>query len=882
MTSPVARWSTPFRVLPSGYNLDPSRPTIASVGGPNAGQFVVVWTASGGPSNLGDSSGSAVYAQLFNQDGSKRGDVILVNSTTSGNQTDAVVVPRGAESGFAVIFTDMSGANGTSTDVRIRLFDENGVAEGPDVVVGASGSTIGNLQYMPSAALTRDFGTILVTYNDGGIGAGEIHAQLLRSSAPVSVVTPDFEPTLGPPPAGEADTHSQSNVAAVPNLGFIATWVDNLDGGTAGGGGTAIRGQLYSYLGVPAGPQFTITTAMPNAFVSGPQAAALTSPDNRMMVTWVQDDDPSGGIDYNVYGRIYTSTGGGLTPAGAAFVVSEQTARNQTQQVIAAYDDDRFVVAWTDSVPFGAPEIRARLFNSDGTPSTAEFVVIPEDAGGQSFNGQLASITVLFDTINAHPMPRFVVTWNDNAGGISAQIFSPTASELLGYDWFGSDLPETYTAQYGEQVLIGNGGDDALTGRDTDDKLYGAAGSDTLNGAGGNDTLDGGVGADRLVGGLGNDTYVFDGGDTIVETPDGGIDTVRSSVSYTLGANLEILVLTDAAADGTGGEFADSITGNAANNVLKGGAGNDTLDGAGGNDTLDGGVGADLLVGGGGDDTYVFGAGDTIVEASGGADTIISSVSYTLGANLEILVLTDTAADGTGSALADSIVGNAVKNVLKGGAGNDTLQGAGGKDNLDGGGGSDTADYSDKTKSVEVSLNKAKAVVVKVGGKAEDTIKSIESAIGGSKNDKLSGDGNANSLGGGNGNDILSGKGGNDTLAGGAGKDALEGGAGKDRFVFDTALAASNFDTIKDFKPKQDKLALDDTIFAVIGTKLDKAEFYAKAGATKAHDADDRIVYDSKSGKLYYDDDGKGGHAAVQFATLSGHPSLAVADFLIV
>jgi Ca2+-binding RTX toxin-like protein len=102
--------------------------------------------------------------------------------------------------------------------------------------------------------------------------------------------------------------------------------------------------------------------------------------------------------------------------------------------------------------------------------------------------------------------------------------------------------------------------------------------------------------------------------------------------------------------------------------------------------------------------------------------------------------------------------------------------------------------------------------------------------------------------------------------------------------VFNSKLGASNVDTIADFRHDADILVLDDKIFSKIGSKLDKGEFYAKAGATKAHDKDDRIIYDSKTGKLYYDDDGnkKGGHDAVHFATLSTKPTIDHGDFGIV
>jgi Ca2+-binding RTX toxin-like protein len=250
--------------------------------------------------------------------------------------------------------------------------------------------------------------------------------------------------------------------------------------------------------------------------------------------------------------------------------------------------------------------------------------------------------------------------------------------------------------------------------------------------------LNGGANADTMIGELGNDTYTVDNvGDVVTENPGGGIDTVRSSISHTLGANLENLTLIGAGANnGTGNGAANVIIGNAANNVLDGAGGtdtvsyagtagavtvdlsnaaaqntvsagidtlanfenatgtafNDTLTGNAGNNVLDGGAGADAMSAGLGDDTYVVdNAGDVVTEsAAGGTDTVQSSIDYTLGAEIENLTLLGGALNGTGNALANTITGNGAANVLTGGGGADTLNGAAGNDTLVGGGGADT------------------------------------------------------------------------------------------------------------------------------------------------------------------------------------------------
>jgi serralysin len=239
---------------------------------------------------------------------------------------------------------------------------------------------------------------------------------------------------------------------------------------------------------------------------------------------------------------------------------------------------------------------------------------------------------------------------------------------------------------------VGGSGNDRMIGNDVDNALTGGAGDDNISGNGGNDMLIGGIGADAMAGGVGNDGYNVDNaGDTVTELAGEGIDTVTASLSYTLGANVENLVLTGTAADGTGNGLANVITGDDAANHLYGLAGDDTLVGNGGDDVLDGGTGADAMAGGTGNDLYfVDNAGDAVTELGGqGIDTVSSAISYTLGANVENLILTGSALDGTGNALDNLLTGNALSNHLSGGDGNDLIAGGGGLDYLAGGAGND-------------------------------------------------------------------------------------------------------------------------------------------------------------------------------------------------
>jgi Ca2+-binding RTX toxin-like protein len=178
-------------------------------------------------------------------------------------------------------------------------------------------------------------------------------------------------------------------------------------------------------------------------------------------------------------------------------------------------------------------------------------------------------------------------------------------------------------------------------------------------------------------------------GEQVTERANEGTDTVISSVSYVLPANVENLTLNGTAAiNGTGNALNNTIIGNAANNALNGGAGADRMIGGAGNDILNGGTGADRMIGGSGNDTYyVDHIGDAVFETStlpSGIDRVISFINHTLRANVENLTLSGTAAiNGTGNELDNIIVGNDADNILTGGLGMDTLTGGLGADTFD-------------------------------------------------------------------------------------------------------------------------------------------------------------------------------------------------------
>lgn len=175
--------------------------------------------------------------------------------------------------------------------------------------------------------------------------------------------------------------------------------------------------------------------------------------------------------------------------------------------------------------------------------------------------------------------------------------------------------------------LIGNEAANTLIGLGGNDLVYGCGGNDQLQGDDGNDRLDGGPGNDRMLGGAGDDVYLAGvATDLVFEAPNGGVDTVESAVSWTLGSTVENLTLTGSEPiRGTGNSGNNRLTGNEAANVLKGGSGDDQIDGRGGDDRLTGGRGDDQLTGGAGADTFVFDSdvgSDTVADFVAGLDRL--------------------------------------------------------------------------------------------------------------------------------------------------------------------------------------------------------------------------------------------------------------------
>ncbi|GFE71086.1 calcium-binding protein [Chroococcus sp. FPU101] len=453
-------------------------------------------------------------------------------------------------------------------------------------------------------------------------------------------------------------------------------------------------------------------------------------------------------------------------------------------------------------------------------------------------------------------------------------------------------------------TIYGNSGNNNLTGTSANDFIYGYDGNDTLTGLGGNDrldggngndTLDGGTGADTMIGGSGDDTYIVDSlSDVITELAGGGVDTIKTSLSYTLSENyVNNLTLTGSSnLNGTGNSYDNVITGNAGNNTLRGNAGKDTLNG---------GNGIDTLIGGTGDDTYIVDSTtDVITELPGqGVDTVISSVSYALDENyVNNLTLTGvTNLSGIGNTYDNVIYGNDSNNLLRGGDGNDTIKGYLGNDSLYGEQGNDFLSYGYFSEYDGNNLLD--------GGDGNDTLEAglgYDTLYGGQGNDLLTSYSYYGSvLYGGDGNDTLTdngtqyGEAGNDSLTirpyysgyGGLGSDTITcvnndyyGNHGGGYIAFNAPNEGT--DRIINFESGINEIEVSAFGFGGGLTQysyLSAAQFKYGSSATNSTQ---RFLYDTSTGYLRFDVDGSGSAASTILAILQGAPTLTNNDIYVI
>ena len=369
-----------------------------------------------------------------------------------------------------------------------------------------------------------------------------------------------------------------------------------------------------------------------------------------------------------------------------------------------------------------------------------------------------------------------------------------------------------------------------------------------------------------------------------------------------------------------GGAASDTLRGNVADNHLQGASGNDSLYGLSGNDTLSGGSGNDTLEGGDGTDIAEFsgampnymiiyraGSGYDVRDRRIGFDGEDRLIGVEMAKFSDLSFTFGSATGPTGLALSNSQVN---ENVAAG-----TVVGY---LSVDASASPVTFEFSDQQSLFRIDgnailvsgsldfetarqhslkviasdnshISAERTFVVQIGDLPDTVTPPVASLLlkGTSGNDRLYGGAGNDTLYGYSGNDLLRGAAGNDKVFGGAGRDTLTGGSGKDTFVFNSKPnAKTNYDRVTDFVVKDDTIWLENAIFKAIGKgSLSKPAVLSKAAfwiGDKAHDLSDRVIYNKKSGYLYYDADGSGAGHSVLIAVLSKNLKLTYKDFYVI
>jgi Ca2+-binding RTX toxin-like protein len=282
-------------------------------------------------------------------------------------------------------------------------------------------------------------------------------------------------------------------------------------------------------------------------------------------------------------------------------------------------------------------------------------------------------------------------------------------------------------------------------------------------------------------------------------------------------------------------------------------------------------------------------------------DTIATSITTTLPALVENLTLTGTSAiNVTGNAGANVLTANSANNILAGLDGNDVYiydaDLAQGKDTINETttGGIDTLNLSQTAAAVNINLGLTTAQTVNANLQLVIPVIAIENLVGGTGNDRITGNILANNLQGGSGDDRISGAGGNDIIFGQGGNDILNGGAGNDIFYYNGllsgAVTASGYfglDTISDFTSTQDKIYLSKATFSAITSAAGTAiggNFVTVDDDAQVATQTAAIVYSLNSGGLFYNQNGATaglGTNGGEFANLLASPTLLATDFVV-
>jgi hypothetical protein len=429
-----------------------------------------------------------------------------------------------------------------------------------------------------------------------------------------------------------AFTQGLPAITALADGRFVATWT-SLD--VADGSGSCVRARVLNGDGTPAGADFVVNTTK----TGNQEYPAITAlADGRFVATWTSHD-PADGSGSCVRARVFNGDG---TPAAADFVVNTTMAANQSNPAITAFADGRFLATWDSEDPgdgeFGC--IRGRVFGADGTPAAADFIVNSTIAGSPF----IPSIATLADG-------RFVAAWSSDDTGdgsfscVRARVFgadgAPTGEDFIVNSTttsFQNDPSITVLAD-GRFVIV-------WSSEDTGDGSLSCVRARVFNADGTPAAVDFIVNSTTTSYQHSPSVTALPDGRFVValtseDTGDGSLNCVRAQIfdpnTFNGTDAGDIWQGSNLFADHIhGGAGADTLSGRGGGDVIKGGGGDDVLNGGVGNDTLDGGDGADTAILSGARSAYTLRRSGSTIQVSGpdGVDTL---------SNIETAVFSDGA-----------------------------------------------------------------------------------------------------------------------------------------------------------------------------------------------------------------------------------------------
>jgi Ca2+-binding RTX toxin-like protein len=754
VTPVIARLSLLESVVPKGVNIFKSDLIALS-----NGTFVAAWSTSD------KSLYSDTKFRILNADGTPvTGEIAIPQGATVASHSPDVDVL--ADGRFLLSWHTFD-RNGNKGDTLAQIYNVTGTAASAPVSLGIIDSNF-QISVLPDGGFlgfSSNFGVVSYrVYNAAGTQLGPTRALTSQEQGNATSM--------------EAHTLDNGKV--------IVTW-EHLGDGIGTDPYSEIRGiraRILNADGSFSGIDFSVNTTTVNDQLDVKLAVLGTG---GFVITW-KSLDPGDGSGSCIRARIFTENG---TAIGNDFIVNTLAEGTQQTPNVVGLNDGRFVIVWdSDHVSGTGGDIRAKLYNANGTAASEEFIV-----GTSSGATETSPLVEVLDNGN------LVFSWIEynltmSTSNVVAAVFNPGISPINGTT--------------GNDGITGTLAGDTINGLAGDDNIYGLAGRDTLNGGDGNDNLFGGAGADKHNGGAGFDYARYDNSAGAVSAALFNPTTNTGEAQGDTYSQIEGLV---------GSAFSDYLYGDTLANDIYGLNGNDWIDGMGG---------SDILNGNDGDDHLVSRAGVQVLKGGNGFD--YARYDYAMAGVAAALYNPslnngDAAGDVydgieglVGGAYADYLYGNTAANALYGNAGDDWLDGLGGYDILVGGDGNDNlvsragAQYFDGGAGFDYvryeTSNGGVAVVLyssnyNTGEAKGDTYIGIEGVVGSLYDDAIYGDGASNYLFGSNGNDTLDGVGGRDYLYGGDGNDSLisragaeafDGGAGADlvRYVYATAgLVAS-------------------------------------------------------------------------------------------